>query len=650
MSITITNSSVFFDKNDIVTADGSTFFAEGFRSVLAGDLSPFKNRIINGDMRIDQRNEGYSLTPTSSNAYPFVSDRFRVYNSTSTSYLSGQTMLNPYQDDTPEGHTSYLRVTTLANGYNSSGNNDHFGIYTIIEGYDTYDLFYGSGDAVPAILSFWVRSSRTGNYSVSFRNHDYLRSLVQKFSVTSVNTWQKIYIFVPPCGDGNWEVTSETGIRITWNLGIGNMSYSTNIAGAWIKADPNSYIGITGQTNINSSYPIGTTFDLTGVQFEKCINPTFPAWIVSNLTGNNSVTSAPDNVLVNPVVVSGDIDDSFVQLDLPFPIDFLGSSYSTIYVGTNGYITFGSSSTSYPAALTSLGIPHLGFLKGDRRLLSLKAGPLTSLVSPYKLVSPSYGSSGNTYSDVYIIRWEGYSYGGSNSNKSIVEIRFYKEKIKGNSIIDVIYVQHPSANGIAYIEIGPAVGNGGTNWYPLQYAVNTSNTFASYRVVMPPAKVVKDTGTDYYWNTSNEFNDHSITLNNLVNNEIYTRIGASTYTFTSKPIEFLKCQRYYQKTYSEGMLPWMLGGGGLYPYFRDGTASAVQRYVPYMFSGDMRNIPSFKIYDYAGNLNKASSDGTNGYSADLSSIGTSMGLLYFSQSMPSHHSIYAYVLLDAELL
>ena len=39
----------------------------------------FKNRIINGGMVIDQRNAGGSVTPTSTNAYTYLIDRWCTY-------------------------------------------------------------------------------------------------------------------------------------------------------------------------------------------------------------------------------------------------------------------------------------------------------------------------------------------------------------------------------------------------------------------------------------------------------------------------------------------------------------------------------------------------------------------------------------------
>jgi hypothetical protein len=64
------------------------------------------------------------------------------------------------------------------------------------------------------------------------------------------------------------------------------------------------------------------------------------ASITNTLLGAASLTSST-------VPFVGNNDDGYWSLNLPFNITYLGTSYSTIYVGTNHYITFGSGATNY---------------------------------------------------------------------------------------------------------------------------------------------------------------------------------------------------------------------------------------------------------------------------------------------------------------
>ncbi len=62
--------------------------------------------------------------------------------------------------------------------------------------------------------------------------------------------------------------------------------------------------------------------------------------ITNQLLGAGSLTAST-------TPTSGNFDDGYWTINLPFNITYLGNSYSTLYVGTNHYITFTSGSTNY---------------------------------------------------------------------------------------------------------------------------------------------------------------------------------------------------------------------------------------------------------------------------------------------------------------
>jgi len=74
----------------------------------------------------------------------------------------------------------------------------------------------------------------------------------------------------------------------------------------------------------------------------------------SDSGGLSATVTTIDNVLLgagsltaSTSPTAGNNDDGFWTLTLPFNISYLGNSYSTVYVGTNSYITFGGGSTAY---------------------------------------------------------------------------------------------------------------------------------------------------------------------------------------------------------------------------------------------------------------------------------------------------------------
>ena len=97
--------------NEIKDYAGTTTLAKLDTGVLSGVLSQqtgFKNRIINGDMRIDQRNAGASVTPATAS---YLVDRW-VFNFTQASKFSFQQ--NAGSVTPPAGFTNYLGVTVVS--------------------------------------------------------------------------------------------------------------------------------------------------------------------------------------------------------------------------------------------------------------------------------------------------------------------------------------------------------------------------------------------------------------------------------------------------------------------------------------------------------------------------------------------------------
>jgi len=93
---------------------------------IAKGYTSFRNRIINGDMRIDQRNAEASATQTTGNIYPV--DRWR----TSGSVTSKFTAQRNYGITPPTGFSHHVGVNSLS-AY-SVGAGEVFTITQAIEG------------------------------------------------------------------------------------------------------------------------------------------------------------------------------------------------------------------------------------------------------------------------------------------------------------------------------------------------------------------------------------------------------------------------------------------------------------------------------------------------------------------------------------
>jgi len=227
-------------------SDGVTF--PDSTNQFSGGAFSFKNRIINGDMRISQRN-GTANTALTTNAY--MVDRFLANSVGSSDYQQNKGSVTP-----PSGFTNYLGIA--ATGSNS-GSGVTYAVRQNIEGNNIADLGFGTANAKTITLSFWVRSNITGTYTVAFRSETG-RSRLETYAISSANTWEYKTITIPGDTSGTWNTNTSTGLAVWFCYGgDGN----TGTAGSWQTADLRQ---VSGQANA-----IATTNDyfyITGVQLE----------------------------------------------------------------------------------------------------------------------------------------------------------------------------------------------------------------------------------------------------------------------------------------------------------------------------------------------------------------------------------------------
>jgi hypothetical protein len=215
----------------------------------------FKNRLINSDMRIDQRNAGASVTVPSGSVYTV--DRFFALGSAASKFTVQQ---NAGSVTPPTGFVNYLGCTS-SSAYSISSS-DNFIVGQRVEGFNMADLGWGTANASTVTLSFWVRSSLTGTFGGSIHNASYNRSYPFSYTISAANTWEQKSITISGDTSGTWNTTNGFGISLQWSLGCGSTVSGT--AGSW---SGNYYLSATGATSVVGTS--GATFYITGVQLEK---------------------------------------------------------------------------------------------------------------------------------------------------------------------------------------------------------------------------------------------------------------------------------------------------------------------------------------------------------------------------------------------
>jgi hypothetical protein len=219
-------------------------------SVFSPSSALFRNRIINGDMRIDQRNAGASVT-INSNQYTL--DRYQAIQTQAGKYSVQQSTT------APTGFTNSMLITS-ASAY-SVLSTDEFYFRQSIEGYNVSDLAFGTASAKTVTLSFWVRSSLTGTFGGALKNDAGDRAYPFTYTISSADTWEQKSVTIAGDTTGTWNTGNGRGLQVIFGLGVGANFSGT--AGAWAGAN---YSSATGATSVVGTS--GATLYITGLQFE----------------------------------------------------------------------------------------------------------------------------------------------------------------------------------------------------------------------------------------------------------------------------------------------------------------------------------------------------------------------------------------------
>ncbi len=224
-------------------------------AALIGSQSALSNRnlIINGAMNVSQR--ATSSTSSGNHTCDRWTVNFQAFDQLAVTQSQSTT--------TPSGFSNSLKVEVTTAETALAADELMYVSYRI-EAQDLQQLGYGGSGAKAVTLSFWVRSSLTGKYSVLFYQDDATRSNTPSFTISTADTWEYKTITI----DG------DTGGTINNDNGAGLSLYITLAAGTNFAGTPHSGWGAYAATddfsfsdNVNFAAQTGT-FNITGVQLE----------------------------------------------------------------------------------------------------------------------------------------------------------------------------------------------------------------------------------------------------------------------------------------------------------------------------------------------------------------------------------------------
>ena len=230
------------------------------QSLIADNIN-FRNILINGDMSIAQR--GTSFTGLGDTDSQYTLDRFK-WSEEGNSGTAEFTITQSTDVPTGQGFATSLKLDcTTADTSIDSGNIIY--IEQRVEGQNLQYLKYGTSSAESTTLSFWVKSNKTGTYTVNalgdLGGSGKLYS--QAYTISSADTWEKKTLtFI---GDTALAINnnSSNGLQLMWNLLAGTSKSSGSLQTWGSNTQANRAVG---QVNLADS--TSNELYITGIQWE----------------------------------------------------------------------------------------------------------------------------------------------------------------------------------------------------------------------------------------------------------------------------------------------------------------------------------------------------------------------------------------------
>jgi hypothetical protein len=280
---TVFQTSLSSEGSPVITAD----------SYVGG----FKNLIMNGDMRINQRGHTEQLAIPTNGSSKFAVDRWKAvhggfsYTGMPGLNFSGLTVSQSEDVPTEASFASSFKAKVGENPIDVAvaepvvlalSGTAYDAITQFTEAGNFGHLRYGTSGAKPLTLSFWVKCSHVGKYSGSIRAFNIggvgpsSSSYVCTYNVNQTNTWEFKTIYIAP----NYEYTindkanESYGLSVLFALGgikrihaTASEVYSSDptIENKWVSGDVHGF----DRTVVDSIWDkAGAEFYITGVQLE----------------------------------------------------------------------------------------------------------------------------------------------------------------------------------------------------------------------------------------------------------------------------------------------------------------------------------------------------------------------------------------------
>jgi hypothetical protein len=231
--------------------------------------------IINGDFAVAQRATSATGLTNGSSAYQTV-DRWQFNEAGAPSYQFTMSQSTTTPTGQGFGYSTKFDCTTAQS---SLAADDFLAFRTALEGQNLQSIKKGTANAESLTLAFWVRSNKTGTYTIFLNETDNNRQNTQTYTINSADTWEKKVIsFVP---DTTGTITNDNGssLYLHFILAAGSTyssgTFTSNTWAATTQANrvPSSQANIADSTS-NEWYVTGVQLEVG--KFDSTSIPAFP--------------------------------------------------------------------------------------------------------------------------------------------------------------------------------------------------------------------------------------------------------------------------------------------------------------------------------------------------------------------------------------
>ena len=226
--------------------------------------------IINGDMSVCQRT---TSTSSVSSGSTFPVDRYKFMPNALGTFTISQSTTVP----TGQGFSNSIKVDcTTANA--SPGDGSTLQLVQYLEGQNLQLLKKGTSSAEAVTISFWVRSNKTGTYTLELYDNDNTRQISQTYTISSADTWEKKIVNF--AGDTSGALGNDNGLSfaVQFWLATGANYNNESLQTSWntvtqAKRVSSSQVNLADSTS-NEWYITGLQLEVG--EFDSTSIPSFP--------------------------------------------------------------------------------------------------------------------------------------------------------------------------------------------------------------------------------------------------------------------------------------------------------------------------------------------------------------------------------------